>query len=193
MSLLQVQYLFDLAISPYLTTWHQWWRIPLNQVIFVNQSEVIIAILLLYNLRVIERLIGSAKFLSLSVLLYTLNSITVPILVYALRWIPYISHENSLMRPSQVSTLFGLLWMYHSFVPQVYRFQLSPISADSSHLRVQFSDKALVYILALQLIGTSFPASIINMLTGWILCGLVQAEVLPGKNWRMPYLSKLVT
>lgn len=62
-SLLQVQYIFDLAVSPYLTVWHQWWRVPLNQSIFVNQSEIIIAILLLYNLRVIERLIGSAKFL----------------------------------------------------------------------------------------------------------------------------------
>lgn len=41
----------------------QWWRIPISQLTYVDQVHVLLALLLFYNLRIVERFMGSRKFL----------------------------------------------------------------------------------------------------------------------------------
>jgi hypothetical protein len=187
-SLLEVQYLFDLSMSPHLLLWFQWWRIPLNQLIYTSQSQVLLAVLLLYNLRVIERLMGSRKYLSFMVLVYFITVILRPTTLYAL-YVMLPSTSSFYFPPGPTSVLFALLGLYYSLVPIVYRFQMSS-SGQTGDLKATLSDKTFVYLIAAQLsIIAYIPGSIMSALTGWIIGGLIHSEVIPGKNWRIPFIK----
>jgi hypothetical protein len=112
----------------------------------------------------------------------------VPILTYILYYVPYFSAVN-FIQPGQSPVLFALLWLYHTFVPAVYRFQISPISSPG--YKAQMSDKVFLYILAGQLACSHIPSSALGALVGWIAAGLIYQEFLPGKNWRVPFYRKL--
>lgn len=55
--------LFWISVNPHLTTYRQYWRLLTWQVCYTNSTEVLFAALTLYQMRVIERLWGSRKFL----------------------------------------------------------------------------------------------------------------------------------
>ncbi|KAA8913197.1 hypothetical protein TRICI_003259 [Trichomonascus ciferrii] len=74
----------------------------------------------------------------------------------------------------------------------MYRCQLIPgTSSSSSELKAEFSDKAILYTVAIQLALSYPPGSIISALVGWTIGGLIHSEIIPGKNWRIPFYHKL--
>lgn len=179
-SLLEIHYLLDLQLTPHLLVWHQYWRIPFNQMVYLGQGEVLLSLLLLYNLRVIERLIGSQKYLSLIVLIYVISTATMIVLLYGTYVIPYINWNK--ISPGQTTVLYGLLLLYYYLVPVIYKFQ---ISAGLSGNKILLSDKVFVYGLGAHLALAALPGSLIAAITGWVISALIYKEVLPGKNWRL--------
>lgn len=149
--------------------------------------------ILLYNLRTVERLLGSRKYLSLVIVLFALSVLTVPlVLLFAYS----IFGISPVMRASQSAVVIGLISLYHSLVPVVYKFRVSPSSPneDSSNGRpfntLTFSDKDFLYFFAFQL-ALFFSGGLLYSTVGWVTCKLVYAEILPGKNWRVPFYEKL--
>lgn len=119
--------------------------------------------LLLYNLRILERTHSTPHFVSLIILLYFY---TLPFLL--------LPHPTS---PGPTFVLFALLHVYKLTVPQVYRLKIG---------RWTVSDKIAVYLLAADLIWIRGLNSVIDAITGWIVGGLVKRELLWGKGWRVP-------
>jgi hypothetical protein len=153
--------------------------------VYLGQGEVLLSLLLLYNLRVVERLIGSRKYLSFILLIYVVNTITILLLLYGLHFVPYISWNK--ISPGQTSVLYGLLLLYYYLVPVVYRFQ---VSAGLSGGKLLLSDKVFVYGLAVQLALGDLPGSLISAIVGWVVSALIHKEILPGKNWRFGWLKR---
>lgn len=185
-SLAESQYLFDLAIDPQLLKWGQWWRLITNQLIYTNQSEALLSTMLIYNMRVVERFYGTRKYLSFVLLTFIFSCFAVPVLCYLVSCTPFITIGT--ISPGQTSTICAALYSYHTLVPVVYRFQISPLGSQP---KWGLSDKAFVYIIALQLIAFHGLDSPIAAGLGWTFAALVQNDIIPGKSWRLPLYSHL--
>lgn len=61
-SVTDTKHLFPVAVAPHLAPRRQLWRLLAWQACYANATEVLFAALTLYQLRVVERLWGSRKF-----------------------------------------------------------------------------------------------------------------------------------
>ncbi|WWD15788.1 hypothetical protein CI109_100212 [Kwoniella shandongensis] len=158
-SLLDIKPYLHLQLVPHLTKYHQFWRIATHPLAFANSTELLMGELLLYNVGVgIERAFGSRKYASsvlVSSLLSTFIASFTIILCYAfgLNAIP----------AGPYGIIFSLLWQQYRTVPSFYHFRLFGIDV---------SNKAFTWILALQLVLSSPPASILAALSG-LLAGYI--------------------
>lgn len=157
----------------------------LNQILYVTQSEILVFTIYLYNMRLVERLLGSNKFISFIVLIYLLSLFVVPFVYVLLDHTPFLSNSHY-SPPGPTTIVFALLSVYRDLVPVVYRFQLTPVS---SPFKLNFSDKSFIYIMAADLAVLRAPGSLINAAIGWTLGGLIHNEAIPGKHWRIPLLG----
>lgn len=57
------KYYLWIEVRPHLLDYRQYWRLATWQLAYTNSTEVLFAAMTLYQLRVIERLWGSSKFL----------------------------------------------------------------------------------------------------------------------------------
>ncbi|CAG80445.1 hypothetical protein B0I72DRAFT_88994 [Yarrowia lipolytica] len=183
-SLLELQPYFGLQMVPFITAYHQWWRLLTWQEVYVNQSEIIFASLALYNLRIVERLLGSRQFLSyvLVVLMYT--SIFVPLISAFIGILPFVSIPYIPSGPTAL--IFSLLVQYRELVPVAYKFKFLLSSTSDSVTEVTLTDKIFLSLCVLQLTWTKYWGSIIIAFTGWTVGVLLDLEILPGKGWRVP-------
>ncbi|KAK9478395.1 hypothetical protein V1514DRAFT_73232 [Lipomyces japonicus] len=183
-----------LQLVPHVWSWHQWWRLIIWQFVYLNQSEVLFASLLIYNTRGIERLLGSRKFASMVILAHLFALVWAPVLLIVAKIIP--GYAANYLPPGPTPVIFAILALYHDLIPSVYkfRFTLSPPPSDdddgagneSSPRAITLSDKVFVYALAAQLALSQLPGSLICALTGWIFGILWARDILPGKAWRLP-------
>lgn len=153
----------------------------------MNQSEIIFASLALYNLRIVERLLGSRQFLSyvLVVLMYT--SIFVPLISAFIGILPFVSIPYIPSGPTAL--IFSLLVQYRELVPVAYKFKFLLSSTSDSVTEVTLTDKIFLSLCVLQLTWTKYWGSIIIAFTGWTVGVLLDLEILPGKGWRVPLFS----
>ena len=61
-SLTDSKYFFHIALQPHLFPYRQWWRLLVWQTAYANSTEVLFAVMMLYQCRVVERAWGSRKF-----------------------------------------------------------------------------------------------------------------------------------
>lgn len=139
----------------------------------------------LYNMRIVERFLGSSKYISFIVLIYTLSLFVIPLVYTFLDHLPLLS-DTHYSPPGPTAIVFALLSVYRDLVPAVYRFQLTPVS---SPLKLHLSDKSFIYIMAADLAFLRAPGAFINAVVGWTLGGLIHSEAIPGKHWRIPFLT----
>ncbi|KAI1933085.1 hypothetical protein LOZ66_006613 [Ophidiomyces ophidiicola] len=188
-SLVDTKYLFYIQVTPHLWQYRQWWRILIWQLCYVNSTEVIQACMVLYSLRVVERLWGSRKLASfvLSTLPYTT---LLPPLLLALILRPLSLNTLNYLPAGPTATLFALLAQYHAAIPTTYKYNIST-GASTSSITLHLSDKSTIYFLAFQLSLSQFPYTILPALLGWIIGYAWRAELLPGRfsspAWRIPH------
>lgn len=171
---------FHLQIVPHLHPQHQLHRLPLFQTIYASSGELLFATFLIYHLRILERIFGSRKFLSLLLYAYAATSILTPALL-VLGWAASRGKWNYLP-PGPTPLLFALLAQYHAAVPGTYKFSvLLPGGAGE----VSASDKAYAYILALQLAACQLPGSAVSAAVGWVVGYAWRLDLLPWTRWRV--------
>ncbi|KAI5821376.1 hypothetical protein BZA77DRAFT_299387 [Pyronema omphalodes] len=179
-SLTSIKPNFHLQVVPHLFPQHQFFRVLSFQSIYANSGELLFGLLLLYNLRQIERLFGSRKFLSLLLYTYAATSIITPTLLLT-GWMATKGRWNYLP-PGPTPLLFAILAQYHAAVPGTYKFSLLlPGGAGE----IEGSDKIYSYLLAVQLAACQLPGSLVGAAVGWIVGYAWRLDLLPKTRWRV--------
>ncbi|KAI9800659.1 MAG: hypothetical protein M1825_003981 [Sarcosagium campestre] len=188
-SITDTKYLFHIHVDPHLWQYKQWWRLLIWQGCYTNSTEVLFAATTLYNLRLIERLWGTRKFLTfiLRTLPYTLI-LTPLILALVIRPLSF-NHLNHLPAgPTPI--IFALLAQYHAAIPHVYKYRVAsgPPTQNNTQHALTFSDKSTTYLVAAQLALAQLPGSALSAASGWIVGYAWRNELLPGAGgrWRVP-------
>ncbi|QVM06913.1 hypothetical protein D8B26_001616 [Coccidioides posadasii str. Silveira] len=190
-SIADTKYLFYIQVVPHLWSYWQWWRVLIWQMCYTNSTEVLQACMVLYNLRVVERLWGTRKLASfiISTLPYTT---LLPPLLLSLLLLPLTLNTLNYLPAGPTAILFALLAQYHAAIPTTYKYHISTSTgaSNSQALTLRFSDKSTVYFLAFQLSLSQFPHSLLPAAVGWIIGCAWRAELLPGRfsspSWRIP-------
>ncbi|KAM5442073.1 hypothetical protein MferCBS31731_002902 [Microsporum ferrugineum] len=190
-SIADVKYLFYIQVNPHIWQYHQLWRFLIWPLCYVNSTEVMQAGVVIYSLRVIERLWGSRKFASF--ILSTLPFTTLlPPLVLTLVVRPLSLNTLNHLPAGPTAIIFAILAQYHATIPTTYKYRIltssSATSASSLGSSITFSDKSTIYFLALQLSLSQLPHTILPAFIGWVVGYAWRAELLPSKisSWRIP-------
>ncbi|PGH11657.1 hypothetical protein AJ80_07024 [Polytolypa hystricis UAMH7299] len=204
-SITDVKYMFYIQVVPHLWGYWQFWRVVVWQACYTNSGEVLFASMLLYQMRVIERLWGTRKFASFILTTLPYTTLLAPLLL-ALLLRPLSLNTMNYLPAGPTSILFAILAQYHAAIPQTFKYRIStstssdppppppPPSSSSSPsspptTQSHLSDKSTTYLVAAQLALAQFPASLIPALSGWIIGHAWRAELLPGRSaihWRVP-------
>jgi membrane associated rhomboid family serine protease len=175
--------LFHIQLVPHILNQHQLYRIPAFQFLYANSGELLFATILLYHLRVVERIFGSRKFLSLVLYLWGVTSIVAP----ALLLVGYVSTRGgrwwNYLPPGPTPLLFGLLAQYHAAVPSTYKFTVV-LPGDAGE--VALTDKWYLYLIAVQLGACQLPSSALLAAVGWVVGYAWRLDLLPAARWRVP-------
>ncbi|ODQ53501.1 hypothetical protein SAICODRAFT_30177 [Saitoella complicata NRRL Y-17804] len=186
--LLSLQPLLHIQFSPHLLQYHQFHRLLTWQLAYVNSGEVLFAVLLVYNLRGVERAMGSRKYISLIISTWFLTSLLGPLLLLLLRPIFGLNY----LPPGPTPLLFSLLAHYASLIPPTYSFHLEPLPRA-----LTVTDKIFVWGLAAQVALSQGWGSAVSAAVGWCVGLGWRAEVVPGRvrAWRVPssFLPKSLT
>ncbi|KAG9243803.1 hypothetical protein BJ878DRAFT_509084 [Calycina marina] len=193
-SITDLKHYFYIQIVPHIWTYHQVWRVLIYQLCYINSTEVLFAAMMLYNMRVIERLWGSRKYASFILLTLTLTTILPPLLL-ALFIRPLSLNTINYLPAGPTPLIFALLAQYHATIPQIYKYRIAASSSSSQNTSpnlptpgLVLSDKSTTYLPALQLCLSQFPGSAICALVGWFIGSSWRNDVLPGRitGWRLP-------
>ncbi|KAL7749478.1 hypothetical protein RI367_005032 [Sorochytrium milnesiophthora] len=171
-SLLKIKQLFHLQVYPHLLNDHQVHRLLTSHFVFSTSSEILFGGLLFYHLRVLERLYGSKKyaaFLTVTTTLTTLLEIGVLVAFHSLGW--------RMVPSGPYGVIFASLYMYQNEVPVTDRFRL---------LGIAFSQKSFVYLMAIQLLASQYPNSLVSAACGFLAGAMYAADVGRIRRWRYP-------
>ncbi|KAL7274079.1 hypothetical protein RUND412_003045 [Rhizina undulata] len=198
-SIADIKHYFHIQILPHIWLYRQVWRVGIWQTIYANAGELLFASMVLYHLRIIERLFGPHKYISFLVYTYLLTSILVPVLSAV---VFTLTGSLNYIPPGPTPVIFAALAQYHAVVPSVYKFQVATSifssktpssSAERSEEEeeetmdvVTLTDKFYVYLLATQLALCQPPGSLFAAAVGWIVGYAWRMEMLPRSRWRLP-------
>ncbi|KAL3233035.1 hypothetical protein RNJ44_04951 [Nakaseomyces bracarensis] len=208
-ALLNTKYVFEVIYDPYIKDYGQYWRYITFQLSSVNETDVALIVLLWYQYRHIERLMGSVKYLSALVLLLVYQGIVVTVLhqVYN-RMFGDVFQWNQL-----VSGFYGLVLaivhFYKQYTPVVYEFdvvlgaplwsyllhkKLTSSSEESNKvMKLRFNDQFMVNAFVLILIINQGPWGLVQGFVGWLSGMFLDIGILPGlESWRIPYGRYLI-
>ncbi|OZJ03513.1 hypothetical protein BZG36_03428 [Bifiguratus adelaidae] len=171
-SLLHWKPLLHLQLVPHLTQYHQYFRLLTHQIAFANSGELFVGGMVMYHLRVIERLYGSRKyaaFVFVSSVISTFLELgaLMSLRGVGLRYIP----------AGPFAFIYALLYQYHRLIPVTYRFKFLGINLD---------DKMYLYLMAGQLILMQFPYSLVPSICGLIAGSMYRSDIASIKQWRFP-------
>ncbi|WWC61273.1 uncharacterized protein I303_103854 [Kwoniella dejecticola CBS 10117] len=158
-SLLDIKPYLHLQLVPHMTKYRQFWRIAVHPLAFANSTELLMGEILLYNVGVaIERAFGSRKYASFVLVSSLVSTLLASIVII-------LGHRFGLnsIPAGPYGIIFSLLWQQYRIFPSLYHFKL---------LGIEVSSKAFNWILALQLLVSNPPSSIlislIGLFTGYI-------------------------
>ncbi|KAF2642653.1 hypothetical protein P280DRAFT_497436 [Massarina eburnea CBS 473.64] len=203
-SLTDTRYYLHIEVVPHLWGYAQFWRVGVWQTCFTNSTEVLFAVLSLYNLRVIERLWGSRKFASFLLATLPYTTLLPPlILTFILR--PLSFGRINYLPAGPTPLIFALLANYYAAIPYTYRYKVSPYTTSTSSTSTQsstpststptsiwaksltFTSKSATYLAPLQLALSQFPGSLLGAAVGWAVGTAYRRDMLPGaSSWRLP-------
>ncbi|KAF1930106.1 uncharacterized protein M421DRAFT_59265 [Didymella exigua CBS 183.55] len=198
-SLTDTRYYLPIAVVPHIWGYGQLWRVLTWGWVWTNSTEVLFGVLGFYQLRVVERLWGSRKFLSFIIATLPYTTLLPPLLLtFVLRplTLGYVNYLPS----GPTAMLFALLANYYAAIPYTYKYRISPStpSPSSSSTATQqatsvwsrsltVTSKATSYIAPFQLALSQFPGSLLAAAVGWAVGTAYRRDLLPGAYaWRVP-------
>ncbi|OAX77542.1 hypothetical protein ACJ72_08157 [Emergomyces africanus] len=193
-SVADVKYLIYIQVVPHIWKYWQFWRLGVWQLCYTNSTEVLFAALLLYQLRVIERLWGSRKFGSFLLTTLPYTSLLPP-LILSILLRPLSLNTLNYLPAGPTAILFALLAQFYSAIPRAYKYRIitttsTSTSSSSSTTQTQttpppptitISDKSTTYLLAAQLSLSQFPNSLLPAAIGWAVGYAWRSDILPGR------------
>ncbi|KAJ2055978.1 hypothetical protein GGI17_006429 [Coemansia sp. S146] len=158
-----------LQLAPNVTRdWHAW-RLVSSLAGFPSLSEVLTALVLIYQLRAVERLLGTRRFVSFLVVSGIVGqTLTVAGMLLA--------RLNSVSSGPYV-LLFACVHQFYLLVPHSYYVQV---------LGVAVADKWTVYATAACLLAPRLPMGAVPALAGVLASMVYSADVAGLKRWRVP-------
>eukprot|EP01105_Mastigella_eilhardi_P006909 TRINITY_DN18411_c0_g1_i1.p1 TRINITY_DN18411_c0_g1~~TRINITY_DN18411_c0_g1_i1.p1 ORF type:complete len:284 (-),score=72.82 TRINITY_DN18411_c0_g1_i1:69-920(-) len=153
----------------------QFWRLFTNQFFVLSPVEILTSLLLLYQFRMFERMMASAKFMVLVMLAYCVGVLT--------QLASLLLPTSGVVQYGPYPIIFAFGVMYVHTVPVLYRFRLCYVS---------FSDKWFVYALLLQLLFVSLPGSLLGALAGVVACTLYRSRTLSLGETELPGIALLM-
>lgn len=197
-SLFQLKPFVHLQLDPHIYTHHQWYRLVTQHFAFTNSSELLLALLLLYNAGVkVERTFGTfkfASFLAIVTAVYTAVQV-VSLGLGSLLLSRTLAGEKEGKNPDESpfwlvqgrtpagpwGPLWAILWQYHCIIPYLWSFQVGPFVFTDQHIQTY----SLAALLAIAQPTSSLFVSSLGILASALyrsntplLCGL--------KEWRIP-------
>eukprot|EP01117_Protostelium_nocturnum_P020265 TRINITY_DN9031_c0_g1_i1.p1 TRINITY_DN9031_c0_g1~~TRINITY_DN9031_c0_g1_i1.p1 ORF type:complete len:317 (-),score=106.11 TRINITY_DN9031_c0_g1_i1:194-1111(-) len=147
----------------------EFWRLFSSHFPFGSASEILFGMLLIYYFRVFERQMGSRKFAA-----FLLGSIS----IFSMLQLALLVTFPKIQLPSgPYSYIFSLLTLYITEIPATYKFKIFFLPT---------SDKLFVYILALQLLFSNFPTSLLSGLFGVISGSIYRSKTLRLSKFQIP-------
>lgn len=208
-ALMGTKYVFEVIYDPYIQDYGQYWRYLFFQLSSVNETDVALIVLLWYQYRHIERLMGSVKYLSALVLLLVYQGIAVTVL-----HLVYNRMFGSMFCWNQlVSGFYGIvLAMFHfykQYTPVVYEFdivvgaplwsqlfhkKMLPRSGDSNKvLKLRLNDQFMINAFVIILIINQGLSGLAQGFIGWLSGIFLDLGIIPGlETWRIPYAKYLL-
>lgn len=158
-SIIESQTRLTLHLEPIVNSL-QIWRLFTHNFVFTTPGELIFGIVLIYFFRQFERQLGSSRFTAFAIITST---------IYTAVLVTIQSINMDLIAASgPYCLIFGGMVHFFFETPKIYHFQL--LGA------VNLSDKTFAYLLAVQLIFSTPPRSLISCAAG----------VLAGVCYRLP-------
>lgn len=187
-SILDARHLFNLPLFGEFVGWRYIWRLCIWQTAYGSTGEILVGMYSLYNLRIVEKFMGSKKFAALVATSYATTSLLVPIVnavLYSVTGWPGLDTVPGGLTP----TLFALLFSYHALVPAVPSLQLSlpgRSTADNAQQTMQVTTKWWFYGVAMHLATCRYPGSLVSAITGWVVGALYHSCTILPASWHLP-------
>lgn len=145
--------------------------------------------MMLYNMRVVERMWGSRKYASFILTTAAITTVLPPFLTLILR--PLTFGLVNYLPAGPTPIIFAILAQYHDIVPHMYKYRLALSASpptDENFTGLTFSDKSYRYLLAAQLALSQWPGSLLGAAVGWVVGYSWRNEMLPTSliKWRIP-------
>ncbi|ORY90751.1 hypothetical protein BCR35DRAFT_274736 [Leucosporidium creatinivorum] len=166
------QYLFNVPLSPHLTRDRQLWRLPIHHLVFANSSELFLGVLLLFYTSVpVERSFGSRKFASFLVVNAGLATV---IEFVALILGSRLGFHTIPAGPFAI--IFSIFFQSRRLIPTSFHWKV---------FGVEITNRIAGYVLAVQLISSQPPASIVVSLIGVLSSQLYLSNFLSIRHYRI--------
>ncbi|KAI8319438.1 hypothetical protein GQ54DRAFT_251160, partial [Martensiomyces pterosporus] len=164
-----------LRLVPHITRDKQVWRLATSLLAFPNSTEVLTSLMLLYQLRTVERLFGTRKFAAfLFVMAVVGQSLELALLLATSQ---SSSKRLNIVAAGPYSLVFAVLYQFHALVPTKYRIRV---------FGFEVSDKWTAYALALHLLVVRLPGTLVPALAGVAASVIYSADIAGLKQWRFP-------
>ncbi|KAH9482308.1 Rhomboid-like protein 20 [Psilocybe cubensis] len=168
-----LKHYLHLQFVPHISTYHQYWRLFIHHLAFSNSSDLLLAVLLLYNVGIhIERQFGSVKYASfvfMSLLLATLLEFVTLMLFNRVGINKFATGPSAL--------IFCILYQYSRIVPPSYMFKVFGWT---------FTNKSFSYLLALQMAISRLPSSAVVAIIGLLTGQLYRSDLAGFNTYRLP-------
>lgn len=130
----------------HITKSYQFWRFITHNLVFTTPGELLFGVVLLYFFRQFERQLGSSRFTAFTLITAAFHTVFLSVAQLARLRLAPASGPYALVFASLVHFFFE--------TPKIYHFQL--LGA------LDLSDKTFIYFLAIQLVFSSPPRSLLS-------------------------------
>lgn len=179
-SVFQTKYWFLLHRDPFISEYHQYYRYITFQIACINESDMAITTLLWYQLRHLERLLGSRKYANLILVSWIYTTCTLVILNLFINMIPGIKWNKFINGPLPI--ILALFHFYKEYTPSVYQFDVLLIKSfhTSKQLKWNLNDQFFLNALIFLLLINQGWRGVFSGFIGWI-CGIfIDNKLFPG-------------
>lgn len=141
----------------------QVWRLITHNFVFTTPGELLFGTVLLYYFRLFERQMGSSRYAAYAIITTTLSTMFLCLC--------QLFFQSLIPASGPYALIFASLIHFYFETPKIYHFQILG--------SVRLSDKSFAYLLALQLLCSSPPRSLLSGLTA----------VVSGILYRLPFVK----
>lgn len=206
-----VKFLFLAQFDPFVYEYHQYYRYLLFQLGCLNESDVILLVLIWYNFRHLERLFGSYKYLNIISLIWLYTSFIIVFSNMAVNtFIPGLQPGYIWNRlPSgPLPLVLALFHFYKQFTPKIYQFQLLLFAppklwgkgnnntiedggiSNRKRIMLTLTDQFIVDALVILLVLNQGLVGIFCGFVSWMIGILIEKGLFLGMDhWELPFIN----